>query len=289
MKVRLDGWYKRLKQILYLRTKIIEHPVLAKHLGNLEHRFQGAFSFLKNTSVSVHHKKIILDQLPWYLLIGSPKAGKTTLLANSGIKFILSKHKREEIYHITTSENCDWWVTQDAVIVDVPGRYILKKQKISTLPNRLWQHFLRLMQKQKSLRVNGLIVAISLPELIDQSRCEKLIWILKTRLEEVSSEIENYKPAIYFVITKCDLLPGFTDFFSDYGSDELTQAWGVNFAKENAEKTLVEIFNDRFNVLIKRLNKQLIHRLHQERNPYTKLYIKDFPLHLERLKEKEKL
>jgi len=38
-------------------------------------------------------------------------------------------------------------------------------------------------------------------------------------------------------------------------------------------------------VLIKRINKQLIWRLHQERNPLARPYIKDFPLHIERLKE----
>jgi type VI protein secretion system component VasK len=80
------------------------------------------------------------------------------------------------------------------------------------------------------------------------------------------------------------LLPGFVDFFNDSGSDELAQAWGITFPVLTGE-SYADVCVNRFDALISRLNKQLIWRLHQERNNYARIYIKDFPLQIERLKE----
>lgn len=45
-----------------------------------------------------------------------------------------------------------------------------------------------------------------------------------------------------------------------------------------------DIFVNRFDELIKKINQQLLWRLHQERNPFARPYIKDFPLQLEKIK-----
>ncbi|MDA8561915.1 hypothetical protein N9L02_02240, partial [Gammaproteobacteria bacterium] len=78
----------------------------------------------------------------------------------------------------------------------------------------------------------------------------------------------------------------FVEFFEEYSTDEITQTWGITFPQNSSKESIFEIFENRFNILIKRLNNQLISRLHQERNHEIKSYIKDFPLHIEQLKEK---
>src|SRR5690606_27659725 len=54
-------------------------------LEMLRHRFEEAMSALKDGSVGKHR----LYDLPWYLIIGPPGSGKTTILRNSGLQFPL--------------------------------------------------------------------------------------------------------------------------------------------------------------------------------------------------------
>ncbi|HEX4045480.1 MAG TPA: type VI secretion protein IcmF/TssM N-terminal domain-containing protein [Gammaproteobacteria bacterium] len=263
-----------------------QNPVLAKYAKNLGNHLYGAMQFLNNTTVNLARKKLKLNTLPWYLFIGSIAAGKTTFLANSGVRFILDKKmKSKNIQDIPPSETCDWWITPNAVIIDIPGHYVAYKEKMSSIPNKLWQHFLMLLQKKRGAAgLNGVIVAISLPELLNQQNDPKLASMLEYRLAELRQKF-GAQLSFQFVITQCDLLPGFLEFFSDYSSEELSQAWGVPFPRLEKHDSLVDAFNSRFNVLIKRLNQQVLWRLHHEKNPHAKVYIKDFPLQLEHFKE----
>src|ERR1043165_8812495 len=65
-----------------------------------------------------------LYDLPWYLLIGPPGAGKTTALVNSGLKFPLSRGATPAaVAGVGGTRYCDWWFTEDAVLIDTAGRY----------------------------------------------------------------------------------------------------------------------------------------------------------------------
>jgi len=269
---------------------------LTKKLQALEGRFQGAIRFLKKTAISKQGKNVNLYHLPWYLIIGPTNSGKTTLLANANINFILAKQfKNETLKAIPPSDVCDWWVTRDLVLLDVPGSYINPKLKNAAntanqteqqaIPRKkLWQSFLDLLKKYRGKdAITGIIITLSLPELITQQQ-DKAILELKQCITELRTSFGNHLP-FYLTITKCDQLPGFLDFFSDCGSDELAQAWGVTLPPLKENEQLQDVFTNRFNALIKRLNKQLIWRLHQARNPLTRPYIKDFPLQIERVKE----
>jgi type VI secretion system protein ImpL len=255
-------------------------PDLHKKLQFLQGRFYGALAFLKKTTIEKQGKRFNLSQLPWYLMLGPTNAGKTTLLANSNIHFILSKpSKAETTKNISPSEHCDWWVTRDIVLVDVPGTYL------TTTCNRLWQHFLSLLKKNNSKQlIQGIIIALPLPEIIKQERSQKnhIIFDIKKRISDLNEQLRKSLP-IYLVITKCDLIPGFNEFFSESSGEEIAQTWGISI--EQHDNHLINTFTQSFDTLIKRINKQLIGRIHQERNTLARPFIKDFPLHLERLKE----
>lgn len=268
-------------------------PEIKKKLQHLKGRFQGAVKFLKNTVIHKNGKDINLVRLPWYLVLGPAGSGKTSLLANSNVKYILAKQFKEgNLKAIPSSDACNWWVTRDLVLVDVPGVYLISKatnmpQSQAAFPF-LWQHFLHLLRCiRNENKLQGVIVTLHLPELMQQTSGQKkneIISNLKKCLVEIMEAFGTSMP-IHLVITKCDLLPGFAEFFSESSSDEISQAWGVTLPKCNENENLLTIFVQRFNALIKRLNKQLIWHLHHERNASARPYIKDFPLQVERLKE----
>jgi type VI secretion system protein ImpL len=280
-------------------TYTFNNPELTKKLLALDKRFQSATRFLKKTFVMHHGKDMRLDHLPWYLLIGTAHSGKTSLLANANIPFVLArKFKHNHFQAVQASEACDWFVTRDLVLVDVPGTYINSRLKnpanTDNHPhpkvsphNILWKSFLSLLKKYRGKKaIEGVVIALPLPELIAQQHHgkERILLELKQRSEELRQEFGTNLP-FHLVITKCDLLPGFSEFFSDSGVDELSQAWGITMPASYNKDNFIDLFITRFNALIKRLNKQLIWRLHQERNPAIRPQIKDFPLHIERLKE----
>lgn len=284
------------------------HPELAKKINLLQGRFQGAVNFLKKTYITKHGKNVKLTHLPWYLLIGPTGAGKTTLLANANINFILAKQfKPDSLKTITPSDCCDWWVTRDVVLVDVPGSYFQSKHPVSaavesaakltdaqkhtaSAPSvpKLWTNLLSLITQHRGRKkLGGVVVALNLPELINpkyNQQRDQLIQDLKQRILEIKEKF-GHNTAIYFVVTKCDLIPGFLEFFSDSTGDETSQAWGITIPALKENEKLIDVFATRFNALIKRINKQLLWRLHQERNPFARPAIKDFPLQIERLKD----
>ncbi len=260
---------------------------IAKKLQTLQGRFQGALNFLKKTTIQKQDGNFSLSHLPWYLLIGPKGAGKTTLLANANINFILSKQfKQAEA--IQSSDACDWWVTRDLVLIDVPGSYFFTRKKLGAVTSILWNALLNLVKTTPaSTKLNGVIIALNLPEILNKIHHQKkdeLFYDLKKRITDLRNQF-GPQLSFQFVITKCDLLPGFLEFFGESVNEELSQTWGLTMPALSSKEKWLDVFTLRFNALIKQINKQLLWRLHQEHNPNAKPYIKDFPLHLERLKE----
>jgi type VI secretion system protein ImpL len=279
----------------------IPHPFQYQHKGlrkktlELQKRFQGAARFLDKNSITTHGKKTKLGELPAYLLIGPANAGKTSLLIHSGVHFILQKNfQHDALQHPDTSESCDWWVTREASIIDVPGKYISSCDGVNITPQQntiysaLWMFFLRLMKKKRGKNgINGIIIALPASEIIqhqDNKNYSVLIRDLFQRIKDVQKLFT--RPVLcQLVITKCDLLPGFKEFFAETSTEEMSQIFGVTLPAPKANENITDLFNARFNGLIKNLNQQLLFRLHQERNPMVRPAVKDFPLQMERIKE----
>lgn len=264
---------------------------IKQKLQLLKNRFAGAIEFLNKTTIKKDNKVLKLNQLPWCLLIGPENAGKTTLLANAGVNFTLQKQfQQQDLHHLEPSENCDWWVTREISFIDVPGKYFsspdpFHKKIDSTI---FWRLFLRLTKENRGKRgLNSIIIALPLPELLKQTESPQYLMMQRNIFKNLSY-LQSFFPtpiACHIMITKCDLLPGFTEFFSELANDEITQAWGITLPNKTNNHKIHEIANDRFNALIKKLNQQLLYRLHHERNPIDRVKIKDFPLQLEQLKE----
>ena len=113
-------------------------------------------------------KRDYLYDLPWYVLIGPPGSGKTTALVNSGLKFPLSprRQRRRRSPALGGTRYCDWWFTEDAVLIDTAGRYTTQDSD-ATGDKQSWLAFLDLLKKNRPRQpINGVIVAISLEDLM---------------------------------------------------------------------------------------------------------------------------
>ena len=65
-----------------------------------------------------------LYEQPWYVIIGPPGAGKTTALLNAGLTFPLAAEMGQgAVAGVGGTRMCDWWFTENAVLIDTAGRY----------------------------------------------------------------------------------------------------------------------------------------------------------------------
>ena len=103
-------------------------------------------------------------------------------------------------------------------------------------------------------------------------------------LQELHAELGIRFP-IYVLVTKADLLAGFSEFYQKFGSEERAQVWGATFAFQAAEAApvLPSIKAD-LDALEQRLNDRVIDLLQDERNPNQRALIYTFPQQFSSLK-----
>ena len=250
----------------------------AEELATLKERFDDALKTLKKSNV--HGKKLrSIYQLPWYIIIGPPGSGKTTLLVNSGLQFPLAEQMGEsKIKGIGGTRYCDWWFTDEAVMIDTAGRYTTQDSN-EEVDNKAWFGFLRLLKKHRRRRpINGIILAISMEELARQSEIEREhnATAISSRIQELYEHLRIKFP-VYLMFTKSDLMAGFMEFFNDLDRHERSQVWGFTFG---LDENPLERFDDEFGILQQQLETRLVQRLQDERDISRRELIYNFPMQM---------
>lgn len=166
---------------------------------------------------------------PWYLLIGPEGCGKTVLLRNSNLDFsyIDSSQEKPIAQGIDATRNCDFFHTKQGIILDTTGRYVTYGKEAQNQTE--WLGLLSLLKKHRSQKtIDGLIIAADIDRLLrgDEYEIGEEAKNIRERVEEVISQLGMTFP-IYLVFTKCDLIYGFSEFFSGMSNTELPQIWGA--------------------------------------------------------------
>lgn len=262
----------------------------AEEVETLRERFRDALAMLKQAKLGGGRVgRRYLYQLPWYLLIGPPGAGKTTALANSGLRFPLAERfGKEAIKGVGGTRNCDWFFTDEAVLLDTAGRYTTQDSD-EAQDKSAWQGFLELLKKHRRRRpIDGLIIAFSAADLTEIDAGRRLLHAqaVKRRVQELYAAL-RVKAPVYVLFTKCDLVAGFADFFDTLSREEREQVWGTTFPLERSQRpnSVVEAFDGEFDALLDRLSARLIARLDQETDINRRGLLLSFPQQMALLRE----
>lgn len=247
----------------------------------IKERFGQALDVIKKAKLPGADGSNRLYELPWYMIIGPPGAGKTTALVNSELHFPLAdQFGKGAVKGVGGTRNCDWWFTDQAVLIDTAGRYTTQDTHEAS-DAAAWSGFLDLLRRHRRKRpINGVIVAISVSDLLQQTEFErtKNAQAIRRRIQELTQRLGVSFP-IYLLVTKADLVAGFVECFDDLGRDERTQAWGMTFPLEvsAAGDGVQAAFDGEFSKLLGRLNERILSRLHHERDYNRRGLILTFP------------
>ncbi|GAP34876.1 type VI secretion system membrane subunit TssM [Piscinibacter sakaiensis] len=255
-----------------------------REVAELKQRFDQAMTTLRKARFddkSGGGGRNYLYQLPWYMFIGAPGSGKTTALINSGLRFPLAETMgKEAVKGIGGTRNCDWWFTDEAVLLDTAGRYTTQSSN-RDVDAASWKGFLGLLKKfRPQLPLNGALITLSVSDLFTGSPDERADYArsVRTRVQELYGTLGVRFP-LYLVVTKCDLLAGFTEYYNDLGREARAQAWGMTFeyTPQSAGTAAVANFEREFDLLVERLNQRLVTRMEEERDPLKRATLFTFP------------
>jgi len=249
-----------------------------EELEILREKMQDAVDTLKNINFSKRGGSRFVYEMPWYTIIGPPGAGKTTLLSNSGLEFPLEEtHGKLSIKGVGGTRNCDWWFTDQAVLLDTAGRYTTQDSNAS-VDKSAWDNFLDLLKKTRGRRpINGVLVALSIQDIVQSSE-DTLIQtarIIRSRIDELYSKL-GVSPPVYLIFTKCDLLAGFNEFFSELDVDGRSQVWGFTLPLDCQNSQLTA--TSELDKLEHTVKLQSINKLHRELSRKNRELIYSFPM-----------
>ncbi len=248
-------------------------PDRADEIAALKAQFDEAIGALKASKLG---KGSPLYALPWYMIIGPPGAGKSTALLRSGLNFPFTTGDKS-IKGVGGTRNCDWWFSDEAILLDTAGRYTLEEED-----QQEWGAFLGMLRRHRPKRpLNGLIVCISIGELLANTPEENqaIAAQVRKRIDELLTSLELTIP-VYLIFSKCDLVAGFVESFGEMKRAPRGQVLGFTIPLSTAKTNIGQRFQEEFTLLLENLRKRALAQIavcdfHSRAGVYT------FPMQLD--------
>ena len=212
-----------------------------QELKDLQTRWKESVDLLRTSNI----KRGISDPIyaiPWYIIIGESGAGKTTAIKNAKLNSPVSDITRTA--GLAATQNCDWWFLDNAVILDTAGRYTIPVDEFADKEE--WEELLVLLAKYRRREpVNGLIAAVSAEKLLfaDPMTLRADGQSIRKRIDQLM-RVSGAKFPVYLLVTKMDMIYGFTDTFLRLPVEDTNQTAGYLNSDENAgwEKIVEQSF-----------------------------------------------
>ncbi|MBI2496711.1 MAG: hypothetical protein HYV75_01870, partial [Opitutae bacterium] len=160
-----------------------------------------------------------LYSLPWYIVCGEPGSGKTEAVRRCKVGF--PPGLQDEMQGAGGTINMHWWVTNYAVLIDTAGKLLFQEAPPGSTTE--WTEFLSLLRKTRpNCPINGLLLVIPSESLIKDSMDDITAKAGKIarQLDTIQRTLDVRFP-VFVLITKCDKIVGFREFFSGVKDPQL--------------------------------------------------------------------
>jgi hypothetical protein len=148
--------------------------------------------------------------LPWFLVMGRPAAGKTVAIKNSDLGLPV---KRDWVKGVGGTYTADWFFTNELIFLDTPGKWVT--EGATDEGREHWRELIRLLRKYRGrLPLDGLVVVVPADDLLKLSddELEEQAANVREVVDLIHDELQFRFP-VYLLVSKCDLVEGFVDFF----------------------------------------------------------------------------
>ncbi|MBK9765621.1 MAG: hypothetical protein IPP63_00615 [Chloracidobacterium sp.] len=128
----------------------------------LEQSIIETIQFLRTSSLGDGGKDALYS-LPWYIVAGPPRSGKTSLIVGSDLDFqTLPSQRQSEQKFVRATTSVTWRVTSEAVFIDTSGRYQTEGSDSDE-----WSALLELIRKNRPNRpIDGYIITADVDRVI---------------------------------------------------------------------------------------------------------------------------
>jgi hypothetical protein len=154
-----------------------------------------------------------LYSLPWYVLVGEPGSGKTEAIRHCNVGF--PPGLQDQLQGVGGTINMNWWFTNHAVVLDTAGRLMF--EEVDPGATNEWREFLKLLRTNRpNCPINGMLLCIPADSLIKDTAdtLERKGAKIAQQLDQIQRALGVRFP-VFVMITKCDLINGFREFFED--------------------------------------------------------------------------
>lgn len=104
-----------------------------------------------------------LYRLPWHLLLGQARSGKTTLLGEAGLTLPFGEPRDPS----GARSDCNWWYFHQGIVLDLSGELVLRRDG-RTSDVEAWEAVLRQLETGRPERpVDGIVLTIPASEVYD--------------------------------------------------------------------------------------------------------------------------
>ena len=190
----------------------LSDPGQRARLDDMRKKFQSGVEAYKSRGKDLY-------KLPWYVIVGEPGSGKTEAVRHSNVGF--PPGMQDEFQGVGGTINMNWWFTNHAVLLDTAGRLMFEEVKPGETSE--WKEFLTLLKKNRpNCPINGLFLVIPSDSLIKDSAdaIQKKAGKIAQQLDVIQRVLDVRFP-VFVVVTKCDKINGFREFFDGLTDPQL--------------------------------------------------------------------
>lgn len=209
----LRRWWhdRRTERRGLLSEELAEEGVDPEELERIRENLSEQLRLLRSSGLG----RNAVYELPWFLVVGRPAAGKTFAIKNSRLGLPV---KKDWVKGVGGTYSCDFFFTNDMIFMDTPGRWV--RNGADDGARRYWGTLLKLLKRHRGKRpLDGLLVVISIADLLgvevdgdepvpipDQAaNIREIIDLMHEHL--------GFRFPVYVAVTKSDLASGFSEFF----------------------------------------------------------------------------
>lgn len=190
----------------------MSQPARRARLEDLRKSFESGLQRFREAGKNVY-------SVPWYVVVGEPGSGKSEAIRRCGVGF--PPGLQDELQGAGGTLNMNWWFTNQAVLLDTAGRLMFEDVEPGTTGE--WAELLKMLRRSRpECPINGMLLVIPAESLVRDApeAIERKAGRIAQQLDQVQRALGVRFP-VYVVVTKCDLLNGFREFFDGISDPRL--------------------------------------------------------------------